>query len=52
MQVKGKWVYDAICDPTRIVSKAMDYEFPNIIRPSETPDIAKICNHFSRDKGV
>jgi len=37
MQIKGKWVYDAISDPTRIVSKAMDYEFPNIIHPFETP---------------
>ncbi len=63
----GKRVYDAVTDPTRIcaqclhvkvctifrgVNRALEWDFPNIKRPFETPDIAKICNHFSRDTGV
>ena len=53
--------YDAVTDPTRIcaqcihvevctifrgVNRALEWDFPNIKRPFETPDIAEICNHF------
>jgi hypothetical protein len=63
----GQRVYDALTDPTRIcancihvevctifrgVNRALEWDFPNVKRPFETPEIAKICNHFSRDTGV